>query len=278
MSKKKPERPAPESLGLPCCGVESHAHLDLDAFAEDLGDVLQRAQQAGIARMGNVFLGPQAYARNRHLFDSHPSVFFLLGIHPCEGHTCDEAALDAMRKAFASDPRLRAVGEIGLDFYWDDCPPDVQRAAFRAQLALAREVSRPVVIHARDAAEETIAILEGDGFRGYPVLWHCFGGDAPLAERIVDNGWHISIPGPVTYPANTALREAVHVIPVDRLLLETDCPYLTPVPYRGKRNEPAYVVFTAQCVAKERGMDTADLWTTAGDNARRFFGLDDGQA
>lgn len=276
MSKKKPERPAPESLGLPCTGVESHAHLDLDAFTEDLGDVLRRAALAGVAQLGNVFLGPAAYHRNRHLFDAHPEVFFVLGIHPCEGATCDAAALSSMREAFSADARLRAVGEIGLDFYWDDCPPDVQRTAFRAQLALAREVERPVVIHSRDAADASIALLEEEGFAGYPLLWHCFGGDAALAERIVDNGWHVSIPGPVTYTANATLREAVHVIPLDRIMFETDCPYLTPMPYRGKRNEPAYAVFTARCVAEERGMDVSDLWTVAGDNARRFFGLASG--
>lgn len=273
MSKKKPDRPAPESLGLPCTGVESHAHLDLVEFRDDLGEVLQRAAASGVARLGNVFLGPQAYARNRHLFDAHPEVFFLLGIHPCEGASCDAAALESMRHAFRTDDRLRAIGEIGLDFYWDDCAHDVQREALRAQLALAREVERPVVIHSRDAADATIALLEAEGFAGYPVLWHCFGGDAQLARRLLTNGWHLSIPGTVTYPANAALREAVREIPLDRLLLETDCPFLTPVPYRGKRNEPAYTVFTAQCVAAEREMDIVELWTAAGDNARRFFGL-----
>jgi len=147
MSKKKPERPAPESLGLPATGVESHAHLDGSEFDADREAVLERARAAGVARFGNVFLGPERWAANRHLFAHRPEVFFLLGIHPCEAQVCDDAALAAMRAAFAQDDRLRAVGEIGLDFYWDDCPPDIQRAAFRAQLAMAREVGRPVVIH-----------------------------------------------------------------------------------------------------------------------------------
>lgn len=250
MSKKKPERPAPESLGLPCTGVESHAHLDADTFDADREAMLDRAAAAGVARMGNVFLGPEKWAANRHMFANRPEVFFLLGIHPCEAQTCDEAALDAMRTAFAQDVRLRAVGEIGLDFYWDDCPHDVQRTAFRAQLALAREVGRPVVIHSRDAFEDTMQVLEEEGFPGYPLLWHCFGGDVEQAGRIVDHGWHVSLPGPVSYAANAPLREAARVVPLDRLLLETDCPYLSPEPYRGKRNEPAYLVFTAMCVAQ----------------------------
>ena len=178
-----------------------------------------------------------------------------------------------MRGAFAQDARLRAVGEIGLDFYWDDCPPDIQRAAFRAQLAMAREVGRPVVIHSRDAFDDTMLVLEEEGFSGYPLLWHCFGGDAAQAARIVAHGWHVSLPGPVSYPANEPLREAARTLPLDRLLLETDCPYLSPVPYRGKRNEPAYMVFTAQAVAQARGMDVVELWTVAGENARRFFGV-----
>lgn len=273
MSKKKPERPAPESLGLPCTGVESHAHLDGSEFDADREAMLDRARAAGVALLGNVFLGPERWAANRHLFAHRPEVFFLLGVHPCEAQSCDDAALAAMRDAFARDERLRAVGEIGLDFYWDDCPPDVQRAAFRAQLAMARDVGRPVVIHSRDAFDDTMRVLEEEGFSGYPLLWHCFGGDAAQAARIVAHGWHVSLPGPVSYPANEPLREAARALPLDRLLLETDCPYLSPVPYRGKRNEPAYMVFTAQAVALARGMDTAELWTAAGENARRFFGV-----
>ncbi|NHZ46247.1 TatD family hydrolase [Nitratidesulfovibrio liaohensis] len=273
MSKKKPERPAPESLGLPSTGVESHAHLDGSEFDADREAVLDRARAAGVAQFGNVFLGPEKWRANRHLFAQRPEVFFLLGIHPCEAQACDDAALAAMRGAFAQDDRLRAVGEIGLDFYWDECPPDIQRAAFRAQLAMAREVGRPVVIHSRDAFDDTMQVLEEEGFSDYPLLWHCFGGDAAQAARIVAHGWHVSLPGPVSYPANEPLREAARTLPLDRLLLETDCPYLSPVPYRGKRNEPAYMVFTAQAVAQARGMDVAELWTAAGGNARRFFGL-----
>lgn len=273
MSKKKPVRPDPETLGLPCTGVESHAHLDSTDFDADRDAMLARARRCGVRHMGNVFLGPEAYRNNHHQFAAHPDVFFILGIHPCNGHECTADALDAMRQAFASDPRLKAVGETGLDFYWDDCAPDVQRAAFRAQLALAREVAKPVVIHSRDANDATMDMLEAEGFKGYPLLWHCFGADAALARRIVDNGWHISLPGPITYKANEALRHAASVIPADRLLLETDCPYLSPEPYRGKRNEPAYLGFTATCVAEARNEDVTTLWTRCGDNAIRFFGL-----
>lgn len=275
MSKKKsPPKTSPLTLALPLCGVDSHAHLDSREFREDLESVLELAHQSGVARVGNVFLGPEEYQSGKELFARHPQVFFLLGLHPCDGQRCTPEALAAMRDAFAADPRLRAVGEIGLDFYWDDCPPDVQRQAFLDQLHMARDLGKPVVIHSRDATEATLEVLESNGFKDFPLLWHCFGGNADEARRIVGNGWHISIPGPVSYPANTALREALHAIPPDRLLLETDCPYLAPLEWRGKRNEPAFTVFTARCIAQERGMDTAELWRLCGENAVRFFGLE----
>lgn len=274
MSHKKTPRIDPLTLALPRAGVDSHAHLAGKEFDADREEVLARAAACGIARIGNIFLEPAAFAEQKRLFDEHPEVFFVLGIHPCEGQTCDRAALDIMRQAFADDPRLRAVGEIGLDFHWDDCPKELQYQAFQQQLDLARELGKPVVIHCREAENETLSLLEAQGFAHYPLLWHCFGGAPALARRIIRNGWHISIPGPVSYPANAALREAVAVIPDDRLLLETDCPYLSPVPWRGQRNEPALTVFTVRHMAEARGVSPERLWRQCGDNALRFFGLD----
>ena len=274
MSHKKVQRTDPLTMSLPPVGVDSHAHLAGSEFDADREEVLARAAACGVARIGNIFLEPAAFAEQKRVFDGHPEVFFVLGIHPCEGQTCDKGALGLMRQAFAEESRLRAVGEIGLDFYWDDCPKELQYQAFLQQLDLARELEKPVVIHCRNAEEETLALLEGRGFAGYPLLWHCFGGAPALARRIVRNGWHVSIPGPVSYPANAALREAVAVIPDDRLLLETDSPYLSPVPWRGKRNEPAFTVFTVRQMAEARGVSPEALWQLCGDNARRFFGLE----
>lgn len=275
---------APESLGLPRTGVDSHAHLDLRHFAEDLDAVLDRAAASGVERIGNVFLNTEAWEKGREYFADRPELFFLLGIHPTDAALWTDETPSRFAGAFAVDPRLRALGEIGLDFYWKDCPPEVQTRVFIAQLRFAANLDRqgdsgnasgplPVVIHSRDAFDETMAVLRGEGFSGYPVLWHCFGGNADQAGAIIGEGWHISIPGPVTFKSNADLREALHAIPPSRLLLETDCPYLSPMPYRGKRNEPAYSVFTAQAVARELGMETADLWTLCGNNAKRFFGL-----
>ncbi len=272
-SKKQPFFPPPV---LPCTGVESHAHLNSKQFAQDFDEMLVRAKNAGVAQILQVFLSPEAWRTGKDRFSAnpaHPEVFFLLGIHPTDAHEHPPDVLQGVRAAVKEDPRIRAIGEIGLDYYWKDCPRDVQRAMFLAQLSLARELALPVVIHSRDATDDTFALLEEQNFTGYPLLWHCFGGDVSMAERIVDAGWHLSIPGPVTYPANSALREAVAAVPLDRLLVETDCPYLAPAPLRGKRNEPANLGYTIAAMAEARGMAPADLWTVCGDNARRFFGI-----
>lgn len=273
MSKKshKP-RQEPETLGLPCVGVESHAHLDSEEFADDLEELLDRAEASGISHIVQVFLSHRAYLDGRHLFEGR-NVSFLLGTHPNDADQLDDAELDAMREAFKADPRLVGVGEIGLDFYWDDMPRDLQECAFIRQLELARELEKPVVIHSRDSNPEAIAILEKHGFRDFPVLWHCFGADVETAERLLANGWHISIPGPITYRKTEETQAAVARIPLDRLLLETDCPYLAPEPWRGKRNHPALIAFTARRVAEIKGIAVEDLWRIAGENARRFFGI-----
>ncbi|MEF2144667.1 MAG: TatD family hydrolase [Desulfovibrionaceae bacterium] len=277
MSKKK-KRPEPESLNLPLCGVDSHAHLDLSdpdagGFETDLDEVLDAARRAGVARIGNVFLGPDKYERNRSRFDAHPEVFFILGMHPCDALDCTDEILSRMAAAFRTDTRLRALGEIGLDFYWDDAPHDVQEQVLRAQLRLARELDVPVVIHCRDAEADMLRVLDDENFTGRALLWHCFGGGPDLAEAVLSRGWQLSIPGPVTYRKAEELQAAVAMIPLERLLVETDCPYLTPEPWRGKRNHPALAAFTAAKIAELKGLDPTMVWRVAGENALRFFGL-----
>jgi TatD DNase family protein len=269
--KSQPYFPPPD---LPRTGVESHAHLNSRQFAMDFEEVLARASAAGVAEIMQVFLSPEAWAEGKALFDGRDGIYFLLGIHPTDALTCSAETAAAIIEAVKADARIKAIGEIGLDFYWKNCPQDVQKDVFVNQLALARELALPVVIHCRDAEAETFSLLESQGFADYPLLWHCFGGDTAMADRIIRNGWHISIPGPVTFPANTVLREAVARIPTDRLLVETDCPYLSPAPLRGKRNEPANLGYTIAVMAECRGMPAGDLWTICGDNARRFFRLD----
>lgn len=277
MAHKKTGRIDPLSVALPPGGVDSHAHLDSKEFDQDRDKVIERAARAGVTGIGNVFLSPADYKAKRVYFKNFPQVFFLLGIHPCDGLACTSSCLEEIEACFAGDPDIRAVGEIGLDYHWDDCPRELQMQAFARQLELAKKLGKPVVIHCREAEKDCLTLLEAGGFSGYPLLWHCFGGDSRTARKILHHGWHISIPGPVTYPANTDLRNAVREIPADRLLVETDCPYLSPVPWRGTRNEPAYVVFTARAIAELKDMPAEELWQICGANARRFFGLDDNQ-
>ncbi len=275
MAKKKTKRTDPATMKLPRVGVDSHAHLDMEAFADDLDQVLERAGGAGVARTGNVFMGPRAYEKGRGLFQGRDEVFFLLGIHPHDALECTQETLSDLESIFGSDDRVRALGEIGLDFYRQWSPFQAQREAFQSQLELARDLGLRVVIHSREADEEVVAILTDLGFKDRPLLWHCFGRDLELARVILSMGWTISISGPVTYPRNFDLQRAAEAIPLDRMVLETDCPFLAPEPWRGKRNEPALSVFTAAKIATLKGLPVEEVWRATGEAAMRFFALED---
>ncbi|MDY0274067.1 MAG: TatD family hydrolase [Desulfomicrobium sp.] len=271
MSKKK-ERPAPSSLGLAPVGVDSHAHLE--GSSAEIQATLDRALAGGVRTVGHVFLGPDAYARTRPYFTTIPNLFFILGTHPHDAAQMTENDLQTMAQAFDQDAGLRAVGEIGLDFYYDHSSRPVQEQWFRRQLQLALDLNLPVVIHCREAEEQCLTILNDMGFVGRPLLWHCFGLGPDWVEKLVQRGWHLSVPGVVTFAKAHDLRQAVTMIPEDRLLLETDAPYLAPEPYRGRPNEPALLGFTALEIARLRGEDVHLLWQRSADNARHFFGLE----
>lgn len=260
---------------LPKKGVDSHAHLDLKNFGPDLPEVIQRAEQAGIELIGNVFLGPDKYFQNRDLFINFPGIFFLLGIHPHDAQKANHDYLNKIKTAFSEDnnKRIKALGEIGLDYYWNRSPQKVQRQIFQSQLRLAKENDWPVVIHSREAERETIKILLDLGFRNRPLLWHCFSGDKQLAKELITYGWMLSIPGIVTFNQAKKLQQAVKQIPLNVFTLETDCPFLAPEPYRGKRNEPAYIVSAAVKIAEIKDVEPRQIWTKTGQNAKDFFGL-----
>ena len=251
---------------------DTHAHPTDDRFDEDRAEVLARMRAGNMLCMC-VGSDMASSEQSLKLARENERIYAAVGVHPHDAKSFREEDIPTLTRWLTEEPKVKALGEIGLDFYWPDCPREIQYQALRDQLALARAAERPVVIHCRDAEEETLMTLEAEGFAGYPLLWHCFGQGPETARRILSNGWHISIPGPVTYKANEALREAVALIPADRLLLETDAPYLAPLPWRGKRNEPSYTVFTVRAMAEARGENPEDLWRTCGDNARRFFGL-----
>jgi TatD DNase family protein len=270
----KRQRPSPQSLGLPRVGVESHAHLDYEPLnPEALPGVIERAGLAGVERIGNVFLGCEAYRANSPLLGRYPEVFFLLGVHPGEAGQSDIREVADMAGLFAADPRLVAVGEIGLDLHWEQDSLQAQERFFREQLALAMELEKPVAVHSRDAWAETLAILDESRIPGEMVLWHCFGLGPQEARELLRRGYTVSIPGPVTYSRNEALRQAVALMDLGRLVIESDAPFLTPEPYRGLPNEPAYTVFTAARIAQVKGLEPAHVWRVTGENAKRFYGL-----
>lgn len=272
MSKKK-RRPLPEELNLPPGGIDSHAHLDLEQFGSDLDEIIERAQKCGLAAIGNVFLGPEAYLNNKDLFASYEQVFFILGTHPHDAKVFNNDTINKIEQIINQDSKIKAVGEIGLDFYYDFSPREAQVKAFQEQLELARELDLPVVIHSREAEKETVTILLDMGFKNKKVLWHCFGKGKDLAEELLGFGWTLSIPGTVTYRKNHQLQEAVQYIPLTSMVLETDCPFLTPEPYRGKRNEPALIGFTAQKIAQIKEISTSDVWITTARTCQKFFNL-----
>lgn len=281
MSSKK-NRPLPQSLGLPFTGADSHAHLDDERLLPDLSGMLERAASSGVSLIVHMFLQHERYASNRDLIlnaaaalPKAPDICFVRGLHPEDVLTADEEEWEHLVDAVKSDPLIRAIGEIGLDYHYEEgySPSALQEPWFRRQLRLARELDKPVVIHSREAWDRMFAILDEEDMPGRPLLWHCFGGDAARARQIMERGWHIAFGGAATFKANAEVREALHAVLPERLMLETDCPYLAPEPWRGKTNEPALAVFTAERLAPELSMSTEELWTLAGENARSFFGM-----
>jgi TatD DNase family protein len=251
---------------------DTHAHLHDPAFDADRAAVLDRARAAGVGRLLTVGTDPESAAAAVALATAHPDVWAAVGIHPHEAARADPAAL-ARVAALARDARVVAIGEIGLDYYRDRAPRPVQRAALAAQLALARAADKPVLLHCREAHADLLDVLAGEGGGGAGGILHCFSGDVAQAHRALDLGFLISIAGPVTYPSARRLVEVVRAIPLDRLVLETDCPYLPPQPWRGQRNEPAHLGATAARVAELLVRPVAEVAATSTRTACALLGL-----
>jgi TatD DNase family protein len=256
--------------------VDSHAHLDSDDYAADLDAVIGRARAAGIERIVCVGLWrkPGEFGNALDLAARDPGFFSAtVGIHP---HECARVPEEdwARHAALARDPRVLAVGETGLDFHYDHSPRPVQEASFRRSLAVAREARKPVVVHVREADEACLRVLREEGVPPAGGVIHCFTGDAAAARAYLELGLFISVAGVVTFRTAEAIREAVRIVPRDRLLVETDCPFLAPVPYRGKRNEPAHVVETAKKVAEVWGTTLDEVGRATTANAKRLFRIE----
>ncbi len=251
---------------------DTHAHLHFPEFAADLDAVLARARGAGVAGMVTIGTDLETSRAAIALAATHRDVWAAVGVHPHDATTADAASLAAI-EALSAQPRVVAVGEIGLDFFRNLSPREDQARVFRQLLALARRVGKPVLVHCREAHAELLAIFDEEGVPPAGGIMHCFSGDVALARRCLDLGLLISLAGPVTYPNARALPEVAQFVPDDRLVIETDCPFLPPQGYRGKRNEPAYLVLTAARVAELRGEPAEGLAARLTANARALFGL-----
>ena len=276
--------------------IDSHCHIDGEAFDADRDEVVARARESGVKAMLNIGTGNPhngEIAKAVAVAERYENVFASVGVHPHDALTYDDKAENHLIDLVKSSTKVIAWGEIGLDFYYDHSPRDVQTEVFKRQIRTARELNLPIIIHSRDADDETVEILReecskrvesresrvesladeksNDKFRG--GIMHCFGGSAEMALDLMEIGFLISFAGNVTFKKADNLREAARVVPIEKLLIETDCPFLTPVPFRGKRNEPSFVVHTAKFLAEFYGIELEKLANQTTNNFVDFFEL-----
>lgn len=259
--------------------IDSHCHIDGEAFENDREEVIQNALDAGVFAMLNVGTGSPdlgSFEKTIQLSETYPFIFGALGIHPHDAKEYDDSVEQKLINLTKNSNKIIAWGEIGLDFYYDHSPREIQKEVFRRQIRVAKDLNLPIIIHSREANNETVEILEEecsyDDFRG--GIMHCFGGTPEMAQALMKIEFLISFAGNVTFKKAENLRESAKVVPLEKLLIETDCPYLTPVPFRGKRNEPARVVETARFLAEFYNIDLDLLAKKTTSNFLGFFNLD----
>ena len=251
--------------------VDSHCHLDFPAFAEDLDAVLARAQEAGILRMLNICTRPSRFEQARELAERHDPVYFTVGLHPCHVHEEPMPEIDQLEE-FAAHPKMVGIGESGLDYFRHRETAPKQKESLERHIEAARRTGLPLVIHARDADEDLGQILtEAHRTAPFRCVMHCFSSGLELARQTLALGFYLSAAGNSTFKNAENIRAALAEAPLDRILVETDAPYLAPEPFRGKRNEPAYVRHTARAAARQRGLDEAAFAQATCDNFFRLF-------
>lgn len=252
--------------------IDTHAHLEMREFNDDRDEVIRRAKDAGVGYIVTIGTTVESSRDAVLLAEKHDCVYAAVGIHPHEAKDILHPAYEVLRH-FAKHPKVVAYGEVGLDYYYEHSQRSVQQRRFIDMLREARELRLPVIVHDRDAHEDTLRILRDEWDPALGGVMHCFSGDAEYAKQVMDLGFSISIAGPVTFPKAQALRDAIKDIPIERMLVETDSPYLTPQPFRGKRNEPAYVRYTAEEIAKVKGLTFDDVARITSFNAMQLFGI-----
>ena len=250
---------------------DSHAHVDDEKFNEDREEVIKRAFDSGLDGILNVGACMASSARAVELAEKHPQVYAAVGIHPHDAKAATEEDYQQLVRWSALD-KVVAIGEIGLDYYYDFSPRDVQKEVFIRQLAVARQTGMPIIIHNRDSHGDMMDILRKEA-KGLTGVFHCFSGSLEMAKELIKMGLYISVAGPITFKNAAKLPEIVAELPLERLLVETDCPYLTPQPYRGKRNEPLYVRYVAAQIAQIRGLAEEEVARITRENVRRLFGV-----
>lgn len=271
---KREEEKRPGTLPLSVTLIDSHCHLDEARFAADRDAVVERARAAGVARMITIGASDEMEANVDavQLAQRFDDVFATVGVHPHAARIVSPAVMDEVEK-LAGSPKVVAIGETGLDYYYDNSPRAVQGDAFRQFIQLARRLRLPLVIHLRDAYDDAIAIMREEHAAEIGGVIHCFSGDRTVARHFLDLGFDLSFSGIVTFKNADELRAVARMVPADRFMVETDAPFLTPVPHRGKRNEPAFVVFTAAAIAEVRQQSVEDVATETRANTERRFRL-----
>jgi TatD DNase family protein len=255
--------------------IDTHAHLDFPEFVNDVDAVLARAGASDVQQIITIGIDLVSSRCAVELAQSHKELYATVGIHPHGAKLLDQNTLDDLQ-LLAKQERVVAIGEIGLDYYRDRQPRDIQRKCLRQQLELARALALPVVIHVREAYDDFLSVIEGFATSLVDVVLHCFSGNMKTAERCLALGFYLSIPGTVTFAKAHIQQQVAQLVPLDRLLLETDAPFLAPVPYRGKTNEPAYLIHTAQKIAELRELPLSDVARQTTLNAQQVFRLSSG--
>lgn len=253
--------------------IDSHVHLDDEAFNGDREDIIKSLGENGIELVINNSSDLPSSERSVELANKYENIYAAIGVHPHEARTYDDEVEKRLIE-LSGDKKVLAIGEIGLDYYYDNSPRDVQKEVFKRQIELAARLKKNIVIHSRDAAKDTFDILkEAHEKYDFTALIHCFSQSVDMMREYLKMGDYIALGGAVTFKNAKTSKEVAKAVDLDRLLLETDCPYMTPVPYRGKRNEPKLVKFTCQYIADLRQMDASELEKITGENTKRFFGI-----
>ncbi|HWO76063.1 MAG TPA: TatD family hydrolase [Bacillus sp. (in: firmicutes)] len=251
---------------------DTHVHLNDKQFEEDLNEVIERALQKDVKNMVVVGFDRKTIERAINLAETYDFIYASVGWHPVDAIDMTEEDLELL-ETLSAHPKVVALGEMGLDYHWDKSPKEVQHDVFRKQIRLAKKVNLPIIIHNRDATEDVVNILREEGANEVGGIMHCFSGSVEIAKQCLDLNFYISLGGPVTFKNAKKPKEVAEAIPLDKLLIETDCPYLAPHPYRGKRNEPSYVSLVAEEIATIKGITYEEVTAQTTANAKKLFGI-----